>query len=211
MGYLAYIDYKSLDNSLFLKSLAEATSRQDSKITPRIFIHGESAHTERLIQTGMMREDAQFRAIRELNRRLVILFADYGVPAIGLNGYQRKLISFDPDSDKLTIDEKYLHSLPSQPLLIISNLIHVVGEERPGTFPIQRYLEEFFELPGLSELYAFSTADNPILIDESQSTNEKSPETEKKDKKKLLPEELAGTPLNIELITVQKFSQLIDN
>ncbi len=211
MGYIAYIDYKNLDNSLFLKSLAEATSRQSIGITPRIFVHGDSEHTERLIQTGMMRSDAQYRAIRELNRRLVILFADYGVPAIGLNGYQRKLITFDPESSKLTIDEKYLNSLPRQPLLIISNLIHVVGEQRPQVFPIQRYLEELVRLPGISNLYVFSSPNDNIIIDNKEATGEKSPKTEKKDKKKLPPEELVGTSLKAEVMTITKFPQITDN
>ena len=211
MGYIAYIDYKNLDNSLFLKSLAEATSRQSSEITPRFFVHGDSEHTERLIQTGMMRVDAQYRAIRELNRRLVILFADYGVPAIGLNGYQRKLITFDPESGELTIDEKYLNSLPRQPLLIISNLIHVVGEQHPQVFPIQRYLDELIRLPDISSLYAFSSPDDSIIIDNKEVLGEKSSKTEKKDKKKPLPNELVGTYLNIEVMTIQKFSQILDN
>ena len=48
-----------------------------------------SEYTDRLMQTGMMREDARKRAVMDLNRRLITLFADHGVSAIGLNGFQK--------------------------------------------------------------------------------------------------------------------------
>ncbi|MCH8524967.1 MAG: hypothetical protein LAT52_10490, partial [Balneolales bacterium] len=77
MDYLAIIDYKNLDNPLFLKSFAEAAvQRRSSKA---IFVHGDSDYTDRLIQTGMMREDAIIRSVQDLNHRLVSFFADYGI------------------------------------------------------------------------------------------------------------------------------------
>ncbi len=180
MGYIAYIDYEHLDNSLFLKSLAAATASQDSGIAPRIFVHSDSEYTERLIQTGMMRDDARSRAIKELNRRLVALFADYGVSAIGLNGYQRKVASFDPDSDELTIDHGYLSSLPSVTILIISNLVHIVGEDGPLLFPIQRYLTELTSLPDVSQLYVFSSGETPSQSDIDQQETHFATKPEKK-------------------------------
>ena len=211
MGYIAYIDYNSLDNSLFLKSLAGATAKQDSGIKPRIFVHGDSEYTERLIQTGMMREDAQSRAVRELNRRLVALFADYGVSAIGLNGYQRKVATFNPDSDELTIDHNYLLSLPSPTILIISNLIHIVGEKKPQFFPIPRYLTGLKSIPGISHLFTFSGVEKSSSDDFGQSEGQNATETEKKDKKQHLSHELTDIASNAEKITVKLFTQITDN
>lgn len=211
MGYIAFIDYKNLDNSLFLKSLASATASQDTKITPRIFIHSDSEYTERLIQTGMMREDARSRAIRELNKHLVILFADYGVPAIGLNGYQRELATFDADAGRLTIDRRYLYSLPPQAILVVSNLIHIVGEEKPQVCSIQRYLAELSGLQGISNLYAFSS---PEIISDNifnSMKKELSTKNEKKTDKESPPQELIDTSLNVKIITIEKFSQINNN
>lgn len=211
MGYIAFIDYKNLDNSLFLKSLASATASQDAKITPRIFIHSDSEYTERLIQTGMMRDDARSRAIRELNKHLVILFADYGVPAIGLNGYQRGLATFDTDAGRLTIDHGYLHSLPPQAVIVISNLVHFVGGKKPQVCSIQRYLAELSGLRGISRLFAFSS---PEIISDNifnSMKKELSTKTEKKTDKESTPQELIDASLNVEIITIKKFSQLNNN
>ena len=208
MGYIAYIDYEHLDNSLFLKSLAAATASQDSGIAPRIFIHSDSEYTERLIQTGMMRDDARSRAIRELNRRLVALFADYGVSAIGLNGYQRKIASFDPDSDRLTIDHRYLASLPSVSILIISNLVHVVGDEEPLLFPIQRYLTELSSLPDVSQLYVFSSGETPSEDNIDQQEPHFTAEDKKNDTKIAPPRELIGMTLDSRIISISDFSQI---
>ena len=208
MGYIAYIDYEHLDNSLFLKSLAAATASQDSGITPRIFAHSDSEYTERLIQTGMMRDDARSRSVRELNRRLVALFADYGVSAIGLNGYQRKVASFDPDSDRLTIDHKYLASLPSASILIISNLVHVVGEEEPLFFPIQRYLTELSSLPDVSRLNVFSSAEVAAGNDIDQQKTHIATNPEKKTTKMAPPRELIGMTLDSQIISISEFSQI---
>lgn len=210
MGYIAFIDYEHLDNSLFLKALAGGTASQGHRVTPRIFVHGDSEYTERLIQTGMMRKDASFRAIKELNRRLVALFADYGVSAIGLNGYQRKVASYDPESDKLTIDHQYLLSLPSVSIVIISNLVHVVGQKKPQLFPVDRYLASLASVPGVTRLYAFSSAESPSEDDKTPSKVPSSPENEKKDSKKLPPHELIDKKLDSQIISLSEFSQVTD-
>ncbi|HKI45703.1 MAG TPA: hypothetical protein VKA08_10280 [Balneolales bacterium] len=208
MGYIAYLDYEHLDNSLFLKSLAEATASQDSGIVPRIFVHSDSEYTERLIQTGMMRDDARSRAIRELNRQLVALFADYGVSAIGLNGYQRKIASFNPDSDELTIDHGYLSSLPSVSILIISNLVHIVGEDEPQLFPVQRYLSELTSLPDVSQLYVFSSGESPSESNIDRQETHFTTKPEKKGTKMILPRELIGMTLDSQIISISEFSQI---
>lgn len=136
MDYIAVIDYEHLDNGVFLTSLARSLAQQ--KNTRGIFIHGASAYTERLIQTGMMREDAVVRAVKDLNHRLIALFADQGVSAIGLNGYQRSLVK--KSGENIIIDEDQFRRLPEQPHLLLSNLI----ETESRTDPVQ------LELPGFA-------------------------------------------------------------
>ncbi len=73
MDYIAVLDYEHLDNGMFLTAFAKALSQQKSR---GIILHGDSEYTERLIQTGIMREEATIRAMKDLNHRLVALFAD---------------------------------------------------------------------------------------------------------------------------------------
>tara|TARA_R110002124_G_scaffold83383_1_gene218319 strand:+ start:3603 stop:4247 length:645 start_codon:yes stop_codon:yes gene_type:complete len=117
--YVALLDFEHLDHSVFLKSLAQSLSAH--KTRQGILVHGDSEYTNRLIQTGMMREDARKRAIMDLNHRLVALFADHGVSTIGLHGYQKELIT-KPDG-KLSLNRKVFENLPASPLLLISSLI----------------------------------------------------------------------------------------
>src|SRR5690625_7351678 len=90
MDYIAVIDHDHLDNGIFLTSLARAIFGQSSE--RGLIIHGGSAYTDRLIQTGMFRSDAEIRASRDVNHTLVALFAAHGVSMVGLNGCQRSLI-----------------------------------------------------------------------------------------------------------------------
>ena len=85
MDFLAILDYEHLDNGVFLTSFAKSLAQKEKR---GLIIHGDSEHTERIIQTGVMRDEARIRAIKELNHRLVALFADEGVSTIALNGFQ---------------------------------------------------------------------------------------------------------------------------
>ncbi|MFN1834140.1 hypothetical protein AB2B38_002665 [Balneola sp. MJW-20] len=118
-NYIAVLDRQHLENTIFLTSFARSLAQQ--KTRKGIILHGDSEYTDRLIQTGMMREDAEIRAIRDLNRRLIGLFADQGVSAIGLNGYQKGLIR--KVENELIFDKKGYRELPETPFLLLSNLI----------------------------------------------------------------------------------------
>lgn len=117
MDFLAVLDYEHLDNGVFLTSFAKTLSKKEKR---GLIIHGDSAHTERIIQTGVMRNEAQIRAIKELNHRLVALFADEGISTIALNGFQKSLITYDGTTVK--IDKSQIDKLPEHPMLLISNL-----------------------------------------------------------------------------------------
>ncbi|WP_234571930.1 hypothetical protein [Rhodohalobacter sp. 614A] len=117
MDFLAILDYEHLDNGVFLSSFAKSLSRKKKR---GIIIHGDSQHTERIIQTGVMRKDAEIRAIKELNHRLVALFADEGISTIALNGFQKSLLTID--NDTVQFDKKQIDALPDQPMILLSNL-----------------------------------------------------------------------------------------
>lgn len=117
MDFLAVLDYEHLDNGVFLTSFAKSLAKKKKR---GLIIHGDSEHTERIIQTGVMRDEAQIRAIKELNHRLVALFADEGVSTIALNGFQKSLITYD--GSKMEIDKNQIDRLPKHPMILLSNL-----------------------------------------------------------------------------------------
>lgn len=118
MNFIAVLNYEHLDNSFFLTSFAKTLAKKKG---PGILLHGDSEHTERVIQTGMMREDAEVRAMKELNRRLVSLLADEGISAIGLNGYQKS--AFRLSGKEVVASKKALEQIPAGPILILSGLV----------------------------------------------------------------------------------------
>ncbi len=130
-NYLAVLDFNHLENPIFLKSFAQSLSNHG--IRKGIIIHGDSEYTDRLMQTGMMREDARKRAVMDLNRRLITLFADHGVSAIGMNGFQKELIS--KNNDDLIINRASLEKLPQSPVLLISSLVSGSDSKEPVYVP----------------------------------------------------------------------------
>jgi len=159
MEYLAILDYEHMDNGLFLTSLAKSIARQKKK---GLILHGDSAYTDRLIQTGMMREDAQIRAAKDLNRRLVALFADHGVSSIGLNGYQRSMIS--TNGNNIEIDKALIDSLPSSPLLVLSSIAQITTSEDYSSLPLADLGNSLQNEFNLDELIVFSMNNQNEII-----------------------------------------------
>ena len=117
MKYIAVLEYEHLDNGMFLTSFAQSLAQKK----PRgIIIHSDSEYTERILQTGVMREEATIRAIKDLNHRLVALFADNGISTIALNGYQKSLIK--KEGETISVDVQQLQRLPAQPVILLSAL-----------------------------------------------------------------------------------------
>lgn len=125
-NYIAILDYEHLENPIFLKSFAQALAKHKNR--KGIVVHGDSEYTNRIMQTGVMREEARLRAVKDLNRRLVSLFADYGVPTIGLQAFQKGLVKKE-NNNKIEVDIKQLQSLPNTPALLISSLVDVSKSE----------------------------------------------------------------------------------
>lgn len=147
-SYIAFLDAEHLENSIFLTSFAKSLAKQGNR--KGIIIHGDSEYTERLIQTGMMRDDAKIRAAKDLNRRLVGLFADQGVSAIGLHGFQKGLVK--KYENGLVLDKNQLQALHATPCLLFSNLV----EENGKTISA--------DLPGLARLFSEALDDSEVVL-----------------------------------------------
>jgi hypothetical protein len=118
MQCIAVLDYEHLDNGPFLMSLAQAVSGC-ADLHPLI-IHADSALTERIIQQGVMRNEAELRCIKTLNHRLVNLFADEGVSALGIHAYQKKAIPLK--NGKLQMNRNFFNNLPPV-VIVLSTLV----------------------------------------------------------------------------------------
>jgi len=157
--YIALLDHDHLDNGLFLTSFANAVTEHNQR---GLILHSDSAYTDRIIQTGVMRHEARIRAIKDLNHRLIALLADQGVSAIGLNGYQREMISIDDSG--VSVDLKKFNQIPSQPILVLSSLVYSRKEDQPMSIELPVLAEALKESFEIDTLYLFSKSDQDELI-----------------------------------------------
>lgn len=160
MRYIAALDYEHLDNGMFLTALARSIARQDD--TQPVIVHGDSQYTDRIMQTGVMRDDAKIRSIKGLNHRLINLFADEGVSAVGINGYQRELIRLK--DGELSVDSAFFDGLPAGPALLISNLVWDESSELPRAVGLPRMLRLLQQEFDADRIYAFTRADKDEII-----------------------------------------------
>lgn len=159
ISYIAVLDYEHMDNGLFLKTFANALSSHKKR---GLIVHSDSMYTDRIMQTGVMREDAKVRAVKDLNNRLVALFADEGISAIGLNGYQRELISIT--NNEIHVDVDQLGRLPQQPALLISSLIYSVENKKPTSVSLSDFVKSLQNDLQVSDTFLFTRSDNSELI-----------------------------------------------
>lgn len=165
-NYVALLDFEHLDHPVFLKSLAQSLSAHKGR--KGILVHGDSEYTNRLMQTGMIREDARKRAIMDLSHRLVALFADHGVSTIGLQGYQKELIQIS--EGKLSLNRKVLDNLPDSPILLISSLVSIKdGSTYVTPVQVAEFLAEELEN---HELVLFSQDHDSDIFTTNQEENE---------------------------------------
>ena len=159
MDYIAVLDYEHLDNGVFLTTFARSLAQKKKR---GIIIHGDSEYTDRIIQTGVMREDARVRAIKELNHRLVALFADEGVSTIALNGFQKNLITSYKRG--LVLDKRQLMNLPPQPILLISNLVRKSDSGQLMPVPLPQLANKLSSSFDIKEVILFSTDESADII-----------------------------------------------
>lgn len=183
MNYLAVLSYEHLDNNFFLKSFARTLARKKGR---GILLHSDSEHTERIIQTGVMREDAEIRALKELNTRLVSLLADEGVSAIGIHGHQKSAIRLQ--GKEVIVEKKALESLPSVPLLILSGLLES-DSGRPSKAPLPAMAFALQILYNIPEITIFSKKKDVELLDDGFPYKIIPAETDREFKELHVPEE----------------------
>lgn len=193
MRYLFILDHEHLDNGGFLKLLSKkiAALRLDNFM----LLHSDSAHTERIIQTGVMREQATIRSIKELNHRLTALFADEGVPLIAMNGFQRDTIRVaSEDEHILHIDANYLKRLGGQTHVLLSSLAG--REHTPKPVPLAPLAEALHEALAFDYVIAFDASEDVSEIFASAKTSNGSDLP-------VRPKELKSSHLNIKVLKMR--------
>lgn len=184
MKNLIILDYDHLDNGPFLKSLAKILG--EVAMEPCLFLHGGSEYTERIMQLGMMREDAEIRGIKELNHRLAALFGDEGIPVIALNGYQRNLITTNFENN-ISIDTAYLKKISGKTHMLLSCL-STNQEKKIKPLDTLKVAEKLVEELEIENIFSFSDSIlSPVLTDINPNvTNQRTDFVHFKDKIKVL-------------------------
>lgn len=119
MTYLIALDDGSMANRLHMKAIGHAVKAIMAHEV--VLVHDCLDYTDTLIQTGLMRQVAAVRAARELNRKLVTWFADFGVACVGIHGDQRSLIT--AGTNTLTLDRRLFGTYPANTLRVVSTLV----------------------------------------------------------------------------------------
>lgn len=165
INFIAVLDHQHLENSVFLTAFAKSLAQLGDR--KGVVVHGDSPYTDRLIQTGMMREDARLRAIKDLNKRLVGLFADQGIPTIGVHGFQKEMATIkdgQPFFDRGKIEA--LHDVPN---LLLSNLVDDEGDQK--YVPLPTFATALSKTFDDAEILLFSMDEkDEILVQEKQKT-----------------------------------------
>ncbi|MGM0737579.1 MAG: hypothetical protein ACQETM_00230 [Bacteroidota bacterium] len=204
MEYIAVIDHNRLDHSLFMKSFADAMGQQTG--CSGIILHGDSAYTDRLIQTGMMRRDAVLRSTRDLNHRMAALLADSGVAAVAVNGYQKEIIRQSGTS--LHANLEWFEGRPSGIHVILSNLVWDVDHSEIRVAPLRDMAVQLARLLKKDNLIIFSTDDKKLLSNSKHDPQEVHRTEKWSDIRDLIPAELIPPPENCYLATAEAFGSL---
>ncbi|MEX0679892.1 MAG: hypothetical protein WD097_00780 [Balneolales bacterium] len=203
MFYIAILDYKHLDQSFFMNAFAEAMTRQ--KGCSGIIVHGDSPYTERLIQTGMMRNQAIIRATKDLNHRIVALLADKGIPGTGINGYQKDIVQ--QKDNHLIIEKEWIDARPAGTHLVLSNLIrnNITGDIHP--VPLSLLTRELSRQLQRKPVILFVDVDaDNVFVNKNKSTQD----NDKGNIRSRVPADLNPPPENSYLCSVMAFGDLPD-
>jgi hypothetical protein len=208
MQYIAPLDYDHLDNPVFLTTLARSLSQQQKKGDVRsIILHSDSAYTERVIQTGVMREEARIRALKDLNHRLVALFADEGISAIGINPSQRNFITLS--EGRLNMDHSFLDHLSRKPVLLLSTLVQNLNTKQPVVFDLAKMTSFLVDELNADELIIFSKSDESEIFTNSDQSDELNWKTlDDSFRETRLPDEFAHLNRPLRLTSARDFNQI---
>ncbi|SMO64866.1 hypothetical protein [Fodinibius sediminis] len=208
MRYLAALDYAHLDNGVFLTSLARSLSQQQNNRDLRsIIVHTDSAYTDRIIQTGVMREEATVRSLKDLNKRLVALFADQGVSTIGLNPYRRNFITLR--DDQLALDHSFLERLPTEPVLLFSTLVQDLTRGQQVGIALPRMLRFLEDELKPDEVFFFTKSDESEVLTSTDHPDTMQWSTmDSSFREKQIPDELTSFDRPVRLSTARDFHHL---
>ncbi len=206
MHYIAILDHQHLDHSFFMKSFAESMSKQ--KKSQAIILHGDSPYTDRLIQTGMIRSDALLRSTRDLNHRIITLLADNGISAIGINGYQKKIIQ--QEKNELLIQKEWFESRPPSTHIVLSNLVWCCHTNTVIPVPLvelaNKLNEQFSQLP----VVIFAKAETSGALSEKSEEKFDISRIQPEQASMSIPDDLKPVPRNGHLSTPETFEKLPD-
>jgi hypothetical protein len=124
--YIILVDRDQAGQTLFLRSLTKGAAKHRG--IRGIFVHTDNERTDLLLQEGIIRSDARKRVIRETNRRLVDLFAEAGVGAVGMQWYQMGRLDV---TGILEFTNDPRTRIPHSTHLILSNMADEYGEVVP--------------------------------------------------------------------------------
>ncbi len=202
MYYIAILDHHHLDHSFFMKTFAESMARQ--KGCSGIILHGDSPYTDRLIQTGMPRFEAEQRSIRDLNHRIITLLADNGISGIGVNGYQKGIIQRDA-SDRLIIEKEWIENRPAGTHLVLSNLVWDNRQEKTAPVRLGELAGALSSELGRERIIVFPTGvDDGVIFRKEHSGNNDNMENMADS----IPVDLLPLPKNSFLCTPLEFGNL---
>jgi len=208
MQYIAALDYEHLDNGVFLTTLARSLSQQQGEEDLRsIIVHSDSEYTERIIQTGVMRQEARIRSVKDLNNRLVALFADQGVSTVGINPSQRNVITRTEGS--LHLDHSFLNTLPKKSVLLLSSLVWDTESKQSAIVELPELTSFLFNELQADQLFIFSKSDEAEIF-----TNPNKPEDLHWDglddsyQEQQIPDEFVDFGRSVQLTSARDFNQL---
>jgi len=213
MRYIAVLDHDHLDNGIFLTSFARSLSElQKNKNLRLIIVHTDSAYTDRVMQIGVMRDEATIRSMKDLNKRLVALFADEGVSVIGLNPYKKNFITLK--DGKLSMDHTFFEGLPNRPVLLISSLVQNLDNKEVEAIDLVNMITFLQKELSADELFIFSKSDEAEIFTQADMPDilswQKMPSSFRQ---KEIPDDLSNLNHRVRLATARDFNQLpsLDN
>lgn len=162
IDFLAVLNYEHLDNGFFLTTLAKSLKKREKR---GLILHEDSEYTERIIQTGVMRDEATIRCYKDLNHRLVALFADEGISTIGLNGFQKNLLKKKDES--LEIDYQTLKNLPIEPMILLSSIGLNEDSDKPIPISISDLAASISKEFNVQTIDLFSIKENSEIISDN--------------------------------------------
>jgi hypothetical protein len=200
MQCIAALDYSHLDNEPFLLSLAQSVSGC-ANFHPLI-IHGSSSLTERIIQQGVMRDEAEVQCIKTLNHRLVNLFADESVSALGIHAYQKKAITFK--NDRLHINCNFFNNLPPVSIFL-STLVWNADTESVKHVELPRMAHFIQKELSIEPVYCFKMQENRKNNIHEKFEEVSWGELPRDFAEKYIPPELQNYNQPLRLLSVQSF------